>query len=318
MCRKEESAHPPFLFSDDALSAEATPPGIPRGDFVSEIGRNPRRNIIFAPTKNDYDEMRRAFVLCLIAMMAIMGLSTSCLKEFDSVYSPGLTAAVCRELEVDSTLFEGDSVVMMATTRFGWVYEEGLSAYSNGKCLLLDFTYDPNLPENEGAEGKGYYTVTIRNEVSVPQSSARTPLTATDRLLTNEQPVAYAVSPVDTALFMRLDDFLFIPSVCLTTSGQTLNWELTYDPDQQATVEERRTIYALYLRATATTGRAEDATETLVSEINAFDLSGFIDDIQARGGREADTYIQIHYINQINPMDSAQFAWGVTDPLSIN
>ena len=251
-------------------------------------------------------------------MMAIMGLSTSCLKEFDSVYSPGLTAAVCRELEVDSTLFEGDSVVMMATTRFGWVYEEGLSAYSNGKCLLLDFTYDPNLPENEGAEGKGYYTVTIRNEVSVPQSSARTPLTATDRLLTNEQPVAYAVSPVDTALFMRLDDFLFIPSVCLTTSEQTLNWELTYDPDQQATVEDRRTIYALYLRATATTGRAEDATETLVSEINAFDLSGFIDDIQARGGREADTYIQIHYINQINPMDSAQFAWGVTDPLSIN
>ena len=96
MCRKEESAHPPFLFSDDALPAEATPPGIPRGDFVSEIGRNPRRNIIFAPTKNDYDEMRRAFVLCLIAMMAIMGLSTSCLKEFDSVYSPGLTAAVCR------------------------------------------------------------------------------------------------------------------------------------------------------------------------------------------------------------------------------
>ena len=65
--------------------------------------------------------------MCLIAMMAIMGLSTSCLKEFDSVYSPGLTAAVCRELEVDSTLFEGDSVVMMATTRFGWVYEEGLS-----------------------------------------------------------------------------------------------------------------------------------------------------------------------------------------------
>ena len=103
-----------------------------------------------------------------------------------------------------------------------------------------------------------------------------------------------------------------------STSGQTLNWELTYDPDQQAIVEDRRTIYALYLRATATTGRAEDATETLVSEINAFDLSGFIDDIQARGGREADTYIQIHYINQINPMDSAQFAWGVTDPLSIN
>ena len=70
-------------------------------------------------------------------------------------------------------------------------------------------------------------------------------------------------------------------------------------------MEDRRTIYALYLRATATAGRAEDATETLVSEINAFDLSGFIDDIQARGGREADTYIQIHYINQINPMEFA-------------
>ena len=37
-----------------------------------------------------------------------------------------------------------------------------------------------------------------------------------------------------------------------------------------------------------------------------------------QGGRDADMYVRIHYIDQINPKDSTQFTWGVTDPLLIN
>lgn len=40
--------------------------------------------------------------------------------------------------------------------------------------------------------------------------------------------------------------------------------------------------------------------------------------MREQGGRDADMYVRIHYIDQINPKDSTQFTWGVTDPLLIN
>ena len=39
--------------------------------------------------------------------------------------------------------------------------------------------------------------------------------------------------------------------------------------------------------------------------------------MREQGGRDADMYVRIHYIDQINPKDSTQFTWGVTDPLLI-
>ena len=44
----------------------------------------------------------------------------------------------------------------------------------------------------------------------------------------------------------------------------------------------------------------------------------FIPYMREQGGRDADMYVRIHYIDQINPKDSTQFTWGVTDPLLIN
>jgi hypothetical protein len=111
---------------------------------------------------------------------------------------------------------------------------------------------------------------------------------------------------------------LFLPSACWTTKDRALNWQLTYDPTQQPVVENRKSIYSLYLRAAATTGKPEDKAEEAIAVINAFNLGNFIKDMREQGGRDADMYVRIHYIDQINPKDSTQFTWGVTDPLLIN
>ena len=76
--------------------------------------------------------------------------------------------------------------------------------------------------------------------------------------------------------------------------------------------------FSLYLRAAATTGKPEDKAEEAIAVINAFNLGNFIKDMREQGGRDADMYVRIHYIDQINPKDSTQFTWGVTDPLLIN
>lgn len=253
--------------------------------------------------------MRYKNLISFVLVAVIMSLFTSCLKDINNVYNPGTTAAVVRQ--------HGDSALMMADTQFGWIYATKLSSYSEGKCLLVNFDYDPSLPENTDVEQKGYFTVTLKGETAVSQQNAEKPLTDTLALLTNEQPVL-AVNPNDSVLFVKLEDYLFLPSVCWTTEGRTLNWQLTYDPDQKATVENRKSIYSLYLRAVATTGKPEDKAEEAIAVINAFNLANFIKDMREQGERDADMYVRIHYIDRINPKDSTLFGWGVTDPLLIN
>lgn len=63
--------------------------------------------------------------------------------------------------------------------------------------------------------------------------------------------------------------------------------------------------------AAATTGKPEDKAEEAIAVINAFNLANFIKDMREQGGRDADMYVRIHYIDQINPKDSTQFTWGV-------
>ncbi len=230
--------------------------------------------------------MRYKNLIGFVWVAVIMGLFTSCLKDINNVYNPGTTAAVVRQ--------HGDSALMMANTRFGWIYATKLSSYSEGN-----------------------YTVTIQGETAVNQQNAESPLTDTHKLLTNEQPIL-AVNPNDSVLYVKLEDYLFLPSACWTTKDRALNWQLTYDPTQQPVVENRKSIYSLYLRAAATTGKPEDKAEEAIAVINAFNLANFIKDMREQGGRDADMYVRIHYIDQINPKDSTQFTWGVTDPLLIN
>ena len=199
--------------------------------------------------------MRYKNLIGFVWVAVFMSLFTSCLKDINNVYNPGTTAAVVRQ--------HGDSALMMANTRFGWIYSTKLSSYSEGKCLLVSFDYDPSLPENTNAEQKGYYTVTIQGETAVNQQNAESPLTDTHKLLTNEQPVL-AVNPNDSVLYIELEDYLFLPSACWTTKDRTLNWQLTYDPAQEAVVENRKSIYSLYLRAAATTGKPEDKAEEAI------------------------------------------------------
>lgn len=253
--------------------------------------------------------MRYQKIMGLAIVVMAMGLFSSCLKDVNSVFNPGLTPAVTRQY--------GDSALMMASTRFGIVYATKLSSYSQGKCLLINFDYDANTLENKDAEQRGYYSVNIVGDEAVNQQEAIKPLTAIDKLLTNEQPVPFAVSPDYPDFYINLENFLFLPSIYLSTAQQTVNWQLSYDPTQKPIVEDLKSIYSLYLRAFATTGRAAESEEKLIMSVNAFNLSNFIKDIKAQGGREADMYVQIHYVNQINPQDSTQFTWGATNPLFI-
>lgn len=247
--------------------------------------------------------------IALALGMTLVGSLCSCLREIENTYNPGVSPAVVRQ--------HGDSAFMMALTRFGWIYGERFSSYSEGKCLLVSFDYDPASPENAGAEERGYYRVEVQADQAVDQWTATSPLTPTDRLLTYEQPVPLAVNPYDTLYYTLLDNYLFLPSICQTTAGRELSWQLTYDSLQQPRNEKGRDVYALFLRAVATTPPPEEQGDTLVAALNAFDLSRFREAARRVNG-EGEAYIRLYYVNSIDPADSSRFTWGATEPLPIN
>lgn len=238
-----------------------------------------------------------------------VSICSSCLHDIDSVYNPGISVAVMRH--------HGDSAMMMANTRFGWLYAPTFSSHSDGQCYLLDFIYDPNLPENKDAEEKGFYTVEIKGEKVVDRHEIIEKQTEESKLLSNEQAVL-AVNPNDSALFVMLEKYLFLPSACLTTEGRSLDWQMTYDLRKSVTAENKKSVYALYLRVVATNEKPEGVEVKPLPFLNAFDLTNVVRDIKEQTGRESDTYIQIHYVNWINPSDSAHFEWQKTEPLKIN
>lgn len=251
--------------------------------------------------------MRKKNHIIFVCLAMLASICTSCLNEIENVYNPGPTAAVVR--------IHGDSAHMMANTRYGWLYDKKLTSFSDGKCLLLDFRYDPNSEENKEAGKRGYYTVQIQGNMAVTQKNAEALKRDPSRLLPNEQAILYAVNPNDKELSIYLENYLFLPSVCVSTRSQVLDWRLTYDPYQVPVYEDQKAIYSLVLQTVATTGPLEGAKLEAIPALNAFNLSKFVQDMRDRGGRESDLYVQIRYVDQINPLDSTQFTWAITDPL---
>ena len=241
-------------------------------------------------------------------VVVIGSLFASCLEEYTGVYNPGITPAVVR--------IHGDSSLTMAVTRYGWIYASTFSSYSTGKCLLVSFEYDPSDEDNVNASEEGYYTVTVESKTAVDQSTASSPVTDTSTLLTYEQPIVYPMYTGDSVYCLKLDDYFFLPSVCLTTSSQTLTWEMTYDASQQPETVDGHSVYSLYLRVSASTEKDEDDDYVYLSDLQAYDLSDFMDDMGL--SRSEDMYVRIHYVNWINASDSTQFTWDVSDPILVN
>ena len=250
--------------------------------------------------------MRNKHSILCICLVMLASICSSCLEEIENVYDAGMTTAVVR--------IHGDSAKMMANTRFGWVYDKKLASYSDGKCLLMRFYIDPNLEENKKAEKRGYYTVEIRGDQKVNQQDARAEKTDMGVLFPNEQSVPYAVNPNDQLFYNYLENYLFLPSVCVATPSQSLDWKLTYDPDQRPLIEDGKTIYTLFLHAVGLAPTTPEDEVKPLATINAFNLSTFIRDMRNRGGRESDMYVQIYHVEQINPQDSTQFVWNQTEP----
>src|SRR5574344_937221 len=168
--------------------------------------------------------MKRIIPSCFyVILCGLAGLLSSCLHEINNTYAPGPVAAV--------TQVHGDSAFVMANTRLGWVYDSRLSSHLPGECLLLDFTYDP--AENKRAEALGYYYVSVKGTQTVDQLTLSASVPPTDRLLSGEQPVVDAVSPLDSSLCVQLEDYLFLPAVCWTNQPNNLQWQLSYSPGQQ-------------------------------------------------------------------------------------
>lgn len=238
-----------------------------------------------------------------IMLCGLVVLLSSCLHEISTTYAPGPVAAVIQE--------HGDSAFVMANTRLGWLYDSRLSSHLPGECLLLNFTYDP--AENEQSEALGYYAVSVTGQQNVERLAVSTSVPAIDRLLTGEQPVVDAVSPLDSTLCVQLDDCLFLPVVSWTNQPNNLQWQLSFSPEQQPEVSEGKRIYPLFLRVTAT-GESSESEPDYAASLYAFDISVLR---QAWGGT-GERYVKLYYVNGINPSDSTVFTWGVTEPIAIH
>ena len=249
---------------------------------------------------------RRFSALRSYLSMLLCGLVTllsACLHEINNTYAPGPVAAV--------TQVHGDSAFVMANTRLGWVYDSRLSSHLPGECLLLDFTYDP--AENKRAEALGYYYVSVKGTQTVDQLTLSASVPPTDRLLSGEQPVVDAVSPLDSSLCVQLEDYLFLPAVCWTNQPNNLQWQLSYSPGQQPEVSEGKQIYPLFLRVTAA-GEPSESEPDYAASLHAFDISA----LRQVGGGADDRFVKVYYVNGINPSDSTAFTWGVTEPIAIH
>ena len=238
-----------------------------------------------------------------IMLCGLVVLLSSCLHEISTTYAPGPVAAVIQE--------HGDSAFVMANTRLGWLYDSRLSSHLPGECLLLNFTYDP--AENEQSEALGYYAVSVTGQQNVERLAVSTSVPAIDRLLTGEQPVADAVSPLDSTLCVQLDDCLFLPVVSWTNQPNNLQWQLSFSPEQQPEVSEGKRIYPLFLRVTAT-GESSESEPDYAASLYAFDISVLR---QAWGGT-GERYVKLYNVNGINLADSTVFTWGVTEPIAIH
>lgn len=236
---------------------------------------------------------------------------TSCLKDVNSVFNPGETPAVVRR--------DAPSGLIVADTRYGAIYSDKLNSNTEGKCLLVDFTYDAANAENMNVEENGYYIVNLQNQVTVNQSDIKEEKSPVTSLIPNEQPVLAPVSPGGEALFACINNNLFLPSAYLTTLGQTVEWELSYEPKPAPVIVDNIKVYPLYLRAWATAGRTEEAKDTALVTVNAFQIESFVQALRGQGDwdeREG-LYIVLNYINYIDSQDSTRYEWGVTEPLQI-
>lgn len=242
---------------------------------------------------------------------AFVCLFTSCLKDVNSVFNPGETPAVVRR--------EALSGLIVADTRYGAIYSEKLNSNTEGKCLLVDFTYDAANAENMNVEQNGYYTVNLQNQVSVSQTNIKEKNSSPEALFPNEQPVLAPVSPGGEAWFVCIDNHLFLPSAYLTTLDQTVKWELSYEPEPSPAIVDNIKVYPLYLRAWATTGRTEEALDTALVTVNAFQIESFVQALRAQGewDEREGLYVVLNYINYIDSKDSTRYEWGATEPLQI-
>lgn len=236
---------------------------------------------------------------------------TSCLSDVNTAFNPGVTPAVVQT--------EALSGLIVADTRYGTIYSDKLNSNTPGKCLLVEFTYNAADAENMNVQENGYYTVTLQNQTSVNQSELKTGLSEPTSLLPYEQPVLAPLVSGAEDWFVCLDDYLFLPSAYLTTLGQEVKWELAYDPAQSVVTVGDKQAYPLYLRAWATKGRGEEAVDTALVTLNAFNIQSLVETVrqqQESPSREG-LYITLNYIKYINPQDSTDYEWATTEPLLI-
>lgn len=238
-------------------------------------------------------------------------LCAACLDEVNTVYNPGDTPAVTRRAA------DGN---MVADTRYGTVYDSRLGSNNSGTCLLLDFTYHADDPAQMDTAATGYYQVYLQNQVAVNQQELQTPLTATGSLLPNELPIEYAVSDYagNRRYIAFIGGYLFLPTQYRSGVGQSVRWELSYDPE--AGMEETGGVraYPLYLRAHATAPREAGVQDTSLVVLNAFHLAPLLQQAATGGeGASRELYVAIHYITNIDAADSSRFVWTVADPLQI-
>lgn len=159
----------------------------------------------------------------------------------------------------------------------------------DGECCLIQFTIKSE--DNQNVAALGYYTIHELNYYEVDKATVIPVKTDTAVIKENELPMV-TLSPRN-----YVKGYLFINSYHESMATNQKNYyELSYNMDEEPILENTKSVYQLYLRAT----KLEDGKSPTSNQIipNAYDVKRFFDHIsyaeKSKGNKEYN--FKINYI----------------------
>jgi hypothetical protein len=226
--------------------------------------------------------MKKLISGCLFA--GTLMLLNSCLDGENSSSTQGKYYGV-----VEMNLKAGGNVIYYNDLDLP-LYSPTLSSkISDGECCLISYSY--NSKDNQNIALLGYYTIQELGYSEVDKGMVIPVKTDTAVVKSNELPMA-SIAPE-----YYVKGYLFIHSYHeLMDTGQTNQYELSYNTEQEPILENYQNVYQLYLRANKVADGKSPKDNQMVP--NAYYVKHFFDAISytEKGKGKTEYYFKINYI----------------------